>query len=326
MTSAPYVSVIIPAYNSGIYLERAVKSVLAQTAPFDASSGRVEIVVVDDASSDDTFERLKALSQQHPHITALRNDENLGPAASRNRAIAAARGDWIAVLDADDAYLPSRLARLVEAAEDGKADMIADLPIFFDLLVDERDAQQLPSDGQVTLVTLGDMMRPDPKTKLDLGLLKPMFHRRLVNAGMLSYSDMARHGEDWLLYVDLLRRGRRVMVLREGLYLFSTRIGSKSGAYSPGSMTQVDYPAIAQMALSMRDRMATEGDLTPQIEADLNCYVQRALRNNRIYGWTLLRRGEGRRLVGWLWANRRNRLDLLLVLWRKLRGQRGLPS
>ncbi|MES1937243.1 glycosyltransferase family 2 protein [Salinisphaera hydrothermalis] len=100
--SAPRVSVVIPTYNSARYLDDAIQSVLAQDyADF-------ELLVVDDASTDDTADHVARY--RDPRVRYLRNDTQRGIAGARNRGIDAARGEFIASLDGDDRAYPSRLS------------------------------------------------------------------------------------------------------------------------------------------------------------------------------------------------------------------------
>src|SRR5919107_444260 len=117
-TATPYVSVIVPAYNVAGYLERALDSALAQTM------SDLEVIVVDDASSDTTFEVASSVAARDARVRLLRNENNRGPSASRNRAMHAARGEWIALLDGDDAWRPERLERMMAYAIN--ADVISD--------------------------------------------------------------------------------------------------------------------------------------------------------------------------------------------------------
>jgi glycosyltransferase involved in cell wall biosynthesis len=106
------ISVIIPTHNRAETLPRALDSVLAQ------SFAATEIIVVDDASSDDTQ---TLISKHYPQARYLRLPENLGVSAARNRGIALARGQWIALLDSDDAWLEGKLAAQKSALESAPA-------------------------------------------------------------------------------------------------------------------------------------------------------------------------------------------------------------
>ncbi|GAB5500683.1 MAG: glycosyltransferase [Pseudohongiellaceae bacterium] len=96
---AETVSVIIPSFNRRHCLPRALDSVLAQTVP------ALEIIVVDDGSSDGTR---SLIASDYPQVTYLWQP-NRGVSAARNAGIEAARGDWLAFLDSDDEWLPSKL-------------------------------------------------------------------------------------------------------------------------------------------------------------------------------------------------------------------------
>lgn len=102
----PKVSVIIPTYNRADLLPRAVNSVLAQTY------SDLEIIIVDDCSPDDTREVIARFSDLR--IRSFRHERNKGLSAARNTGIANARGEYIAFLDDDDEYLPSKLEEQVE--------------------------------------------------------------------------------------------------------------------------------------------------------------------------------------------------------------------
>jgi glycosyltransferase involved in cell wall biosynthesis len=106
-TVGKLVSVVIPAYNYARFVGRAVDSVLAQTyAP-------VECVVVDDGSTDETPQ---VLARYGGRIRSIRQ-ENRGLSGTRNTGIRAARGEYVALLDADDYWRPDKIARQVELAE-----------------------------------------------------------------------------------------------------------------------------------------------------------------------------------------------------------------
>jgi glycosyltransferase involved in cell wall biosynthesis len=107
--SPALVSVCMPIYNGGAYLAAAIASVLAQSYP------HFELVIVDDASTDGSWEALQGLAD--PRIRLLRNERNLGPEGNWNRALGCARGQYIKLFHQDDLLLPACLAEQVGALE-----------------------------------------------------------------------------------------------------------------------------------------------------------------------------------------------------------------
>ena len=111
----PLISIIVPTYNRADFVPAAIDSVLAQTySPF-------EVVVIDDASIDDTAARMQRFASD-ARISFLRNDRNVGIAPTRNRGIAASSGPYIALLDSDDVWLDrtkleAQVARMVADPE-----------------------------------------------------------------------------------------------------------------------------------------------------------------------------------------------------------------
>ena len=102
------VSVITPAYNAAQYLEETVKSVQAQTFT------NWEMIIVDDCSTDDTYELAKSLAYEDERIKVLQNEYNSGVAATRNRALDIATGEYLAFIDSDDLWLPEKLKKQID--------------------------------------------------------------------------------------------------------------------------------------------------------------------------------------------------------------------
>ena len=103
MSGTPLVSVVIPTFNYASYLARALDSVLAQ------SYRNLEVIVVDDGSTDHTAQLVQGYRERHPERVSYLYQENSGPNRARNRGVAAARGEFVALLDADDEWLPEKL-------------------------------------------------------------------------------------------------------------------------------------------------------------------------------------------------------------------------
>jgi glycosyltransferase involved in cell wall biosynthesis len=108
--SKPYITALIDTYNQGRFIEEAIASVLAQDFPQAA----LEIIVVDDGSTDDTAARVKRFGDRVRYI----HKKNGGQASAFNAGFAAARGEIIALLDGDDLWLPGKIRRVAETFED----------------------------------------------------------------------------------------------------------------------------------------------------------------------------------------------------------------
>ncbi|MBI3350404.1 MAG: glycosyltransferase [Burkholderiales bacterium] len=107
--TAPQIAVVMPAYNSADYINEAIDSALAQTGV------TIELIVVDDGSSDDTVKRVQAYGDR----VRLIEQPNQGSAVARNRGVAAANAEFIAFLDADDYWHPQKLAKQWALVRDG---------------------------------------------------------------------------------------------------------------------------------------------------------------------------------------------------------------
>lgn len=111
----PEISVVIPTYNRAKLLMHAIDSVLAQTYQ------NYELVIIDDGSTDDTAERVKAYGRDIRYIY----QQNGGASAAQNRGVQEARGKWISILASDDTWAPQKLAVQVDALKHYASDSIA---------------------------------------------------------------------------------------------------------------------------------------------------------------------------------------------------------
>jgi len=111
------ISVVMPCYNAASFVEEAISSVLQQTYP------HIEIIVVDDGSSDASADIIKCLAKNHPGRISLQNQDHLGPYPARNLGLRHAQGSYIAFLDADDWWRKDCLEKLLAALKEAAADL-----------------------------------------------------------------------------------------------------------------------------------------------------------------------------------------------------------
>jgi teichuronic acid biosynthesis glycosyltransferase TuaG len=186
------VSVIIPAHNSSATLIEALDSVVNQTYPIS------EIIVVDDASIDDTVEVFKAWEAKvktKANIELICHHQNTGPAGARNHGIRKASGEWVAFLDGDDAWLAGKTeAQLNTAQRHPDADMLCGRSI--PLTLDEANFITTPTFGAVPL-TLDDFITHNPVTTSTV-----MARRKvLLDAGL--FDEQFRGPEDYDLWLRI---------------------------------------------------------------------------------------------------------------------------
>jgi glycosyltransferase involved in cell wall biosynthesis len=234
-TVTPLVSVIMANLNGAAHIAEAVRSVLRQTEP------SLELIVSDDGSSDASLEIAEAAANGDPRLVLLKGERaRTGPAAARNRALAIARGRWIAVIDNDDVIHPERLERLIRAADADRADIAAD-----DLLVFYDDGSRAPHahlDGALARgpqwISAAEYERSNQllSGRRALGYLKPVFRRSLSPV----YNETLRIAEDSDLILRLLVNGARMRVYPEIGYFYRKHAGSISHRLDAASITAMD--------------------------------------------------------------------------------------
>jgi glycosyltransferase involved in cell wall biosynthesis len=116
-TNSVKVSVILTTYNSAAFVERAINSILTQTYPI------YEIVVVDDASTDETISTVKKYLRGNS-LKVIQSKHNMGPSFSRNKGLKYITGEFFAFMDSDDHWAPDRLAVMVQALNTSKSDVV----------------------------------------------------------------------------------------------------------------------------------------------------------------------------------------------------------
>jgi glycosyltransferase involved in cell wall biosynthesis len=219
MAQNSLISVIIPSYNAENYIKDTIMSVLNQTYL------NYEIIVVDDASSDKTAEVV--LSIQDKRIRLLRHKENLGPGGARNTGMDAARGSWIAELDADDQWLPDRLEKLSAIMDEGffVADnhlMCFDSPIGLKPWIDRFKQYKISVEDEFLDVDFAAYI------KMGAPAIYPIFPVKFIRDNSLKYNNNCFFGEDFEFYCQLLLHGLRLKLWKEPLYLRRMTPGSLS--------------------------------------------------------------------------------------------------
>ena len=214
----PCVSVVMPAFNAERTIEGAVRSVLGQT--FED----LELIVCADACTDGTLARLGHFKD--PRLIVIENASNLGEGRSRDRAIAKASGRWLAVIDADDEWLPNRIDRMLEATR-------GDDVLVFDNIMQCHDSEQrlipwkpirLPGVFGPERRGIADVQFPSFIVQHRL-LIKPIFPREIVTRQDIRHST-SKIGADNEFFLRIFASGIPIRYVAEPMYLYRLTPGS----------------------------------------------------------------------------------------------------
>lgn len=261
----PDISFLVAAFDAEQTLEAAVISALAQ------QNVTVEVIVVDDMSRDGTLACATTLARNEPRITVLAQESNRGPSAARNRALAAARGDWVAILDADDYIAPERSERLIALANDHSSQIVADNMMHFRDGEPEVTWPFLPGqDGDPPFtVGLADYLDRNRMTSGDatLGYLKPMFRRDFLSANGIVYDEELRVGEDFNFALQALSAGARFTITPQALYSYRIMANSLSRSLTASDLEQL---------LIANDRLLAEKLAEPRLREARAAYRRAA--------------------------------------------------
>ncbi len=228
------VTIVIPAYNAAAFITRAVETALAQTY------SELEVIVIDDGSVDETAAVARKTGCDDPRLRIIRR-ENGGVSAARNTGLDNATGAWVAPLDADDAFAPTRIARLFEIANQSAADLVAD-----NLLVTGPDGSsthafpdaRMSDPREVALASFISSDRPRHGFN-SAGFIKPLMRRDFLERHRLRYPVGLSMSEDFHFYSRCLLHGARLRYVPDALYLYTYRAASLSHGDDHAIITQL---------------------------------------------------------------------------------------
>lgn len=204
------VSIIMPAYNAGRYIEESIQSVIHQTFK------SWELIIIDDCSTDNTIQLVQQYVQRDRRIKLYRFKQNSGVALARNKGIALANGRYIAFLDSDDIWLPKKLTRQIE------------------FMIEKQAAITYTQYRQFThsVLEYGNIIDVSEKLNYEqllkgnvIGCLTVMIDRKIIPDICMP---VKRH-EDYITWLNLLRNGNCAYGLKEDLARYRKSVNSLSG-------------------------------------------------------------------------------------------------
>ena len=220
----PVVSIVMANRDAGPFIAEAVRSVLGQ------SVRELELILVDDASSDDSAGRARAAGLGDARFRMVSLPRSLGPGGARNRALAQARGRFVAIVDSDDVIAPDRFESLLALAQAEDADLVADNLLQFSAAGDHGLLLEGPRWTRPRQVGLAEFVHSNRMyaRQANLGYLKPVIRRAVLSRVASGYDEGLRVGEDYDLVARLLATGARYWIDPIARYRYRRHRGSTS--------------------------------------------------------------------------------------------------
>ena len=208
-TQKPIVSVVMPLYNGEAFIAESIRSVMQQAFQ------DWELIVVDDASSDNSVRHVKTLCAQDDRIRLIEQEHNSGAAVARNTAIECAQGRYIAFLDGDDLWLPHKLERQLAFMQEVGAG--------FSYSAYERISE---AGEYLTPIGVPERLRYQDLLKTCyIGCLTAIYDTQVYGK---RFMPPIRKRQDYGLWLDLLRDGQEASGLNEILATYRVRTDSIS--------------------------------------------------------------------------------------------------
>lgn len=202
-------SVVIPMYNVQRFIENTLNSVLRQTEK------RIEIICVDDASTDDTVKVVKQLQKKDKRIILIQNETNMNVSQTRNRGVQTAKSEWIALLDADDMWEENFLEEVLKKKDEKNASMVA-------------TSEKFMNDEQIVL---GEFIVKDEITYKDLlkqnsvSCSAVLIKKQLLLENPFYADDVH---EDYLCWLSIVKKIGKIYGVKKSVSIRRLTTGSKS--------------------------------------------------------------------------------------------------
>lgn len=223
MSKLPLVSIIIPVFNTGSNCIKLLERLL------ESSYQNIEIICVDDGSTDDSFKQLQDFAKKHEKIV-VKKQKNGGASSARNTGISLARGDFISFIDSDDYVKQDFIKKLVDSFQD-KTTMIASVALQYNRLakgeifndfmkpVRERKKHENVIDYVLYLMRIDGRM---------YGAVTKLFRRDIIEKNKLRFDEKADFAEDTKFVLDYIaaalpyyKKDSKIVFIYEPLYVYN---------------------------------------------------------------------------------------------------------
>ena len=249
-------SVIVPVYNAEMTLTRCVESILA------SGGDRVEVILVEDRSKDESWALCQELAAQYDNVTALRHETNRGVSYTRNRGLEAAEGDWILFVDSDDWVAPEYVGAFLDALETGAEFAICGFVNHDELVSGRTDVYGWTDFEGTRKIDLRPQLEELHRANLLQQLWNKVFSRRIIAEHGIRFDETISIGEDTRFVLEYLRCAdvRTAVLINEPLYHY---MRDQAGSL----MYRVGYESVEEPLKNLRALYALMGKADGEIDS-----------------------------------------------------------
>ena len=270
MNNKPLVSILIPIYNTALYIKRCAQSVFAQTYK------NVEIIFFDDKSPDNSVAILEDLiasyndrSLQIPSYTIIRAKSNCGSSEARNQSIGAAKGEFVFFLDSDDCIPANTIEALVNTAIANKADIVKGQ---FRMILQDGTVRNLqteyPKDKTIFINKLLDWRT------LPLSVCGAIFRKSLITDHNLWFNSGHNLGEDFSMLARIVYYSRKICSIPDFTYYYQSNPSSITHNFSKKNAS--DFVANSDLVFDFYKSKSDYGIYEKSLasgRAKIKCYI-----------------------------------------------------
>jgi len=244
------VSIIIPVYNTEQYLANCVDSVLQQHGV------SLEIVLVDDGSTDSSPSICDRYAEEHDNITAI-HIQNSGPATAKNKGLKLAKGNYIALTDSDDKMEPQMLCKMVTAGYTHNADIIC---CNYKQVDEQGNISHLNSTNQQYVLNHEEgLIHFFSKDKIYSQCWTKLYKRQMLQDHHIENDPGLRTDEDFIFNIRTFVRAQTTVIVDEPLYVYTHRGNSLAHAYFKKNISQYIDNRIKRVQVT-QDAVKNESD------------------------------------------------------------------
>ena len=253
----PFISVIIPIYNSEKYLDKCIESIR------DQSLKNIEIILINDGSSDDSLRILRQYEKIDERVIVI-DQKNSGPSSARNKGIDIAKGEYISFIDSDDWVDETMFEEMYDSAKENNSDVV-----ICDMKLVNKNEEIYITGLNYPIRNLSERVMKEIIFRELLSnsqfnsMANKIFRTSIIKENNIRLDKDIYYAEDWLFNVEFFRRSKKISYINKAFYYYRRGHESSSSSYNDDTFEKVGL-----WIYRMRKEYANEFGLDDRLASD----------------------------------------------------------